>query len=141
MSADTPAIDPRVAASFARQPWMATLGARLVRAGAGEAEIAMPFAPHVTQQNGFVHAGAIGAILDSACGYAALSLMAEGKNVLTVEYKINLLAPALGDEFRAIGKVVRAGRQVTVTQGEVVAIKGGARKVVAAMQATMMAVD
>ena len=138
---DNPALDPRVAASFARQPLMATLGARLVRAGAGEAEIAMPFAPHITQQNGFVHAGAVGAILDSACGYAALSLMAEGKNVLTVEYKINLLAPAVGDEFRAIGKVVRAGRQVTVTQGEVVAIKGGARKVVAVMQATMMAVE
>ena len=74
-------------------------------------------------------------------GYVALSLMAAGKNVLTVEYKINLLAPALGEEFRAVGRVVRAGRTITVAQGEVFALQGGARKAVAAMQATMMAVD
>ena len=121
---------------------MATLGARLARVGPGEVEIRLPFAPELGQQHGVLHAGAVTAVVDSACGYAALTLMPPGTAVLSVEFKVNLLAPAAGREFEATGRVVRAGRTLTVCAGEVVALRdgGGEPEVVALIQATMIAV-
>jgi uncharacterized protein (TIGR00369 family) len=105
----------------------------------GAVDIALPFDPRLTQQHGFLHAGAIATVADSACGYAALSLMAPGFAVLSVEFKINMLAPASGRLFLATGRVLRAGRNITVCAGEVRA--DGGEKIIAAMQATMMAVE
>lgn len=96
-----PALVARIEASFARQAFMTTLGARLVRVAPGEVEIAMPVSAHLCQQHGFVHAGAVSTIADSAAGYAALTTMPAGNGVLTAEFKINLLAPATGDELLA----------------------------------------
>lgn len=136
-----PDFEQRVRASFAKQTMMETLGARLEKVAAGEIVIAMPKAPHFLQQHGFVHGGAIGAIADSACGYAGFSLMAKGAGVLTVEYKINMLAPAAAPLFVATGKVVRAGRRITVAQAEVEAIDGAERRVIAIATATLMAIE
>lgn len=135
------AIAERIRASFARQGLMETLGASLVSAEAGRVVIGLPFSKHLSQQHGFIHAGAITSIVDSACGYAALSLMPEGKAVLTSEFKINLLAPAAGDRFEAEGRVLRAGKRVHVAMGEAFAIKGGERKPIAVMLATLMVID
>lgn len=133
----------RVAESFSRQRLMAHLGATLRSVRAGEVEIALAFRPELTQQHGFLHAAAVTAIADSACGYAALSVMPEGSSVLSVEFKVNLLAPALGAMFVATGRVVRAGRTIVVTSGEVQAEAeaGGERKPILLMQATMMRVE
>lgn len=128
----------RVRASFAAQPLMRTLGAALTDVRPGEVRIEMPFDAALTQQNGFIHAGAITSIADSACGYAALSLMPPRAGVLTVEFKVNLLNPARGERFVATGKVVKPGRTLTICQGEVVAESAGTRQPVAMMQATMM---
>ncbi len=113
-----PDYEQRVRASFARQAAMATLGATLVRVNPGEVALEISFRPELTQQHGFLHAGIVTSVMDSACGYAALSLMESGAAVLSVEFKVNLLAPARGNRFRAIGRVVRAGRTVTVVSGE-----------------------
>ncbi|HEY0811316.1 MAG TPA: PaaI family thioesterase [Longimicrobiales bacterium] len=126
--------------SFAAQQLMTTVGARLTRVVPGECEIRVPFHADLTQQHGFLHAGVVAAALDSACGYAALSLMPEGVGVLTIEFKTNLLAPARGDELIARGSVVRAGRTITVCQGEAVMLSDGAETSVAAMLATIMTV-
>ena len=126
--------------SFAAQQLMTTIGARLTRVVPGECEIRVPFRADLTQQHGFLHAGVVAAALDSACGYAALSLMPEGVGVLTIEFKTNLLAPARGDELIARGSVVRAGRTITVCQGEAVMLSDGAETSVAAMLATIMTV-
>ena len=135
------AIEARIRTSFARQSAMTTIGARLKTVGAGSVTIELPGADHILQQNSFVHGGVIGMIADSACGYSALTLM-DGKNtVLTSEYKINLRAPALGDSFEAVGKVIRAGRRVSVVQGDVYALRGSERKHIAVMLATMMAIE
>jgi uncharacterized protein (TIGR00369 family) len=134
-------IAPRLQASFDRQAMMATLGARLVAAGAGRAVIRAPMAAHLTQQHGAAHAALAFAIGDSAAGYAALSLMPEGAEVMTVEMKINLLAPAVGEAFVATGQVVRAGRRLTVVQAEVVAVMGDRQKPVAILQGTMIPVE
>ena len=111
----------RVRASFARQNVMATIGASLVRAEPGEAEIAMPVAAQLCQQHGFIHAGIVTTLADTACGYAAFSLMPASAGVLTAEFKVNLLAPAAGERLVAIGRVVKPGRTLTVAQGEVFA--------------------
>src|SRR5262245_11603629 len=120
-----PRVDPRnpdfermVRESFSKQRIMATLGASLERVGAGEAEIHLPSREDLTQQHGFMHAGIVATILDSACGYAAFSLMPAGFGVLSVEFKINLLAPAQGDILVARARVLRAGRTMTVCQAE-----------------------
>ncbi len=107
----------RVRGSFARQRLMATLGAELERVLPGEVAIQLPFREDLTQQHGVLHAGAVTAIVDSACGYAAFSLMERGTGVLSVEFKVNMLAPAAGETFLAIGRVVRAGRTLTVCTG------------------------
>ena len=131
----------RVRASFGRQAAMATLGATLAEVQAGRVAITLPWAAHLTQQHGFLHAGIVSTALDSACGYAALTLMPADKAVLTSEFKINLLAPAIGTHFEAMGKVLRAGRRVHVVQGEAYAIDGASRKQVAVMLATMMVIE
>jgi uncharacterized protein (TIGR00369 family) len=130
--------EKRVRESFAKQQMMATLGASLEQVKAGAVDIRLPVRPELSQQHGFVHAGAIAAIADSACGYAAFSLMGPDSGVLAVEFKINLLAPGAGDYLLAKGRVIRAGRTLTVCLAEVVAIAGGEEKPVALMQATIM---
>ncbi|MCZ8029611.1 MAG: PaaI family thioesterase [Rubrivivax sp.] len=134
------AFEERVRSSFARQTVMETIGARLVRVAPGEVDIELPVAPAVAQQHGFVHAGIVSTIADSACGYAALSLMDRDTAVLTAEFKINLLAPAAGDRLVARGKVVRAGRTLSVATAEVEAISAAGSKVCAIMTATIMCV-
>ncbi|MFM2325100.1 MAG: PaaI family thioesterase [Brachymonas denitrificans] len=131
-------IHDRIAASFEKQGLMATLGAELLSAQEGEVQISLPFSFHLSQQQGFVHAGAITSIVDSACGYAALTKAPPGHEVVTAEFKLNLLRPAIGERFVAIGKVVNAGKMLTVCTGEVLAYKDGATKVVALMQATIV---
>jgi uncharacterized protein (TIGR00369 family) len=146
-----PDYEQRVRASFARQAAMATLGVTLVRVAPGEVVLELQFRQELTQQHGFLHAGIVTSVMDSACGYAALTLMERGTGVVSVEFKVNLLAPARGDRFRAVGRVVRAGRTVTVVAGEFRVVepasdeqtmisseKSGA--LVAIMTGTMMAV-
>lgn len=135
-----PLYDARVRASFERQRAMQTIGARLVRVEPGEVELELPFREDLTQQHGFLHAGIVTAIADSACGYAALSLMDRESAVLSVEYKVNLLAPAVGERMRAVGRVVKSGRTLMVCTGEVIAVAGGEESVVTLMQGTMMSV-
>lgn len=135
-----PRFEQAVRDSFAAQKLMATIGARLARVVAGEIEIRTPFRPELTQQHGFLHAGVVTSALDSACGYAALSLMPEGVEVLTVEFKTNFLAPARGEELIARGRVVRAGRTITVCQAEASMLADGAETTVATMLATIMTV-
>ncbi len=134
----TPDFDDRVLSSFAKQPVMKLVGAELVKVLPGEVEILLPFRHDLTQQHGFLHAGIITSIVDSACGYAALSLMPAGASVLTVEFKVNLLAPAKGERFLARGKVVKPGRTITVCSGEVISLSLEETKLVATMTATMM---
>lgn len=135
-----PQFEARVRSSFARQRVMGTLGAVLARVEPGAVTIELPFREDLTQQHGFLHAGIVTTILDSACGYAAFSLMPADVAVLTVEYKVNLLAPAKGHRMVAQGRVVRAGRTLTVCAGDVLAVAGQGDKVVATMLATLMAV-
>jgi uncharacterized protein (TIGR00369 family) len=131
----------RVQASFERQQAMTLLGARMTKVEAGMAEIVLPFREELTQQHGFIHAGIITAIVDSACGYAALSLMPPGVGVLTIEFKVNLLNPAAGERFIARGQVVKPGRTIMVCTGEVIAERAdGSQQTVALMQTTMMVV-
>lgn len=133
----------RIAESFAAQGLMFNLGATLDMVTEGEVHIAMPFSTHLSQQHGYVHAGAITSILDSACGYAALTKAPAGYEVVTAEFKINLLRPAMGERFLAIGRVQNAGRLLTVCSGEVRAFTDAtsAHKVVALMQATIVNVQ
>lgn len=138
----TTPLHDRIADSFLRQRLLATLGAKLARVADGEVEIELPWSEAIRQQHGFVHAGAIATIADSACGYACLTRMPEGSAVLSVEFKINLLAPAVGERFVARARVVRVGRTVGVATAEVVAHATGKTDVVVAlMQATMMRVE
>ena len=136
----TPDIDARIRASFARQRFMETMGATVVSVAPGEVVLELPFDAALTQQHGFLHAGAVSALADSAAGYAALSLMPADAGVLSVEFKVNLMAPAAGRRFQATGRVARAGRTITVCTAEVEAIADEGTKVVAIMQATMMTV-
>lgn len=135
-----PDYEQRVRASFARQRVMDTIGATLSRVAPGEVEITLLFRDDLTQQHGFLHAGIVTTIVDSACGYAALSLMPPGVGVLTVEYKVNLLAPASGSRLVARGHVTRPGRTISVCAGDVYAYEGEREKLVATMLATMMTV-
>lgn len=130
--------EQRVRDSFARQGLMVTLGARLLRVAPGEVDIEMPIGPGVSQQHGFAHAGAVAAIADSACGYAAFSLMPADGGVLAVEFKINLMAPAAGESLVARARVIRAGRTLSVCQASVDAITGAEELTVAMMMATIM---
>ncbi|MBB4138723.1 PaaI family thioesterase [Microbacterium invictum] len=127
--------------SFAKQGLMSTLGARLGHTAPGEVHIHLPMSNAVTQQHGLFHGGATSTIADSAGGYAALTLMDPASEVLTVEYKINLLAPAIGDELEAIGTVIKPGRTLTICRLDVYAHNGGQRTLVAAGQQTLIRVD
>ena len=128
----------RVRDSFGRQGVMGLIGADLVRVEPGVVEIALPFKPDLTQQHGFFHAGITSTIADSAGGYAAFSLFPADSSVLTVEYKINLIAPADGDRLLAVGRVVKPGRTLTVCTFEVEAEKAGIRKTCAVGQQTII---
>ena len=133
-------IEASVRGSFAQQTLMRTLGAEVLAVRPGEVEIVLPFSDHILQQHGFVHAGAVSAIADNACGYAALTTMPGDAAVLTVEFKVNLLSPAKGERMRAVGRVVRAGRNLVITAADVFAESAGTSKQVALMTATMMVV-
>lgn len=131
----------RILRSFRAQGLMTTLGATLEHVADGQVRIALPFSPAITQQQGFGHAGAITSIVDSACGYAALTKAPPGMEVVTAEFKLNLLRPAIGQRFVAVGMVQNAGRLLTVCTGEVRAFADGAPaegKLVALMQATFV---
>jgi uncharacterized protein (TIGR00369 family) len=125
--------------SLHRQTFMTLIGAEAVDISPGRVVLELPYRADLCQQNGFVHAGVVTSVADSACGYAALTTMPRGSDVLTVEFKVNLLAPARGDRFRATGTVVKDGRTLTVCRAEVVALTDGAADVtIALMQATMI---
>ena len=145
MAADRPAPqDPafaeRVRASFDAQGAMHTLGATLAEVAPGRVVITLPWQQGLTQQHGFLHAGMVAAALDSACGYAASTLMPADAGVLTIEYKINLLAPAKGQRFRMEGLVLKPGRTITVAEGRAFADDEGSEKLVATMTATLMTI-
>ncbi len=133
--------EKRIRSSFAKQGLMSTLGATLDKVLPGLVEIALRPRSGISQQHGFVHAGALSAIADSAAGYAALSLMPPGTGVLSAEYKINFVAPAIGDRIVARGSVVKAGRTLTLAQAEVFAESGGQEKLIALLTATMVTVE
>ena len=131
-------MEARVRASFERQQMMATLGVRLAAIERGRAELVIDHDGRFTQQHGFMHAGAIATVLDSACGYAAFTVMPPEAGVLTTNYTINLLSPAAGQRFTMTAEVIRAGRTLVVCRGEATA--DGAATPFAAMQATLIAV-
>jgi len=133
-----PNFDARVRESFARQKAMETIGASLTSVAPGEVEIELPFRGDLTQQHGFLHAGIVTTIVDSACGYAALSLMPSDSGVLSIEYKVNFVSPATGKRMIARGRVTKPGRTITVCAGDVFAVADGNEKLVATMLATMM---
>jgi len=134
-------VQEKIAASFNSQGLMATLGAQLVLVADGEVQIELPFSTRLSQQRGFVHAGAITSIVDSACGYAALTRAPLESDVVTAEFKINFVRPAIGERFLAVGKVQTSGKLLAVCTGEVRALSAGAWKVVAIMQATIVNVS
>lgn len=131
----------RVRDSFALQGAMSTLEAQLTHLAPGAVDISFDWAPGLTQQHGFIHAGMLSAALDSACGYAGFSLMPEDAGVLTIEFKINLLAPAKGQRFRCEGRVLKPGRTIVLAEGRAFAIDGGQEKLCATMHCTLMAVQ
>lgn len=135
-----PDFEARVRASFARQRAMATFAIEIARIAPGEVVLAMPFSEALTQQHGFVHGGVVTTALDTACGYAAFSLMPAEAAVLTVEFKVNLLAPAKGERFVFVGRVIKPGRTINVCEAEAFAIDGGKEKLIATMSATIMTV-
>ena len=136
--AANPDFAERVRDSFARQAAMRLIGARLTQVEPGRCVIELAVRDDLTQQHGFVHGGVVGMIADSAGGYAAFTLMPADASVLTVEYKINMLAPAAGDLLIAIGEVLKPGRSVSIVRADVFAVQGDRRTRVAAMQQTLM---
>lgn len=128
-----------IRATFSKQELMRTLGASLAAVAPGAVEVALPWRPELGQQAGVLHAGVLATIADTACGLAALTLMEAGADVVSVEFKLNLLAPARGERFAARGRVLRAGRTLTVSAADVFAINGGTETIVATMLGTMMA--
>jgi uncharacterized protein (TIGR00369 family) len=133
-----PGFEARVRDSFARQSIMALIGAEMTRVAPGLVEIALPYREDLCQQHGFLHAGITATIADSAGGYAAYTLFPADSSVLTTEYKINLLAPAAGERLRAVGRVVKPGRMLTICDVEVFALKDGAEKICAKLLQTLM---
>ena len=140
-AAPDPGFEQRVRESFSRLALMRTIGARLMQIAPGEVDIDLPVRDDLTQQHGYVSAAIVTAIVDAACGYAAMSLMPAGSGVVTVEYKVNFIAPARGERLLAHGRVVKAGRALTVCTGDVHALSGGAPKAVATMLGTMAALQ
>jgi uncharacterized protein (TIGR00369 family) len=136
-----PDFEARVREGFARQAYMATIGAEILRIAPGEIDLGLAFRADLTQQHGYLHAGVVTALVDSACGFAAFTLMPAGSGVVSVEFKVNLLAPSVGERMIARGRVLRPGRTLTACSGEVVAVTGGEETPVVAMLATMMRID
>lgn len=136
--AQDPKFRDKAMTSFLAQPAMTLIRARMTRVDPGEVEIELPYSESITQQHGFVHGGILAAVLDSACGFAALSLFPAGAGVLTVEYKVNFLAPGRGDRFRFVGRVRKLGRTLTLTEADALAQTEGTEKLVATLTATMM---
>jgi uncharacterized protein (TIGR00369 family) len=134
-----PEFERAVRSSFARQKIMTAIGARLERVTPGEISIALHFREDLTQQDGFLHAGVVAAILDSACGYAAMTLVQAGSRVLTVEFKANFLAPARGETFVARAVVKRSGRTLSTCQADAFSSTAGEENPIATMLATIMA--
>jgi uncharacterized protein (TIGR00369 family) len=137
-AAQDPDFETRVRRSFAEQRVMATIGASLGAVEAGVADVLLPFREDLTQQDGFIHAGIVATIADSACGYAAYTLMPSTSRVLSIEFKLNLLSPAVGERLEARGRVLRSGKTITVCRADVAAISGTTEKLVATMTGTMM---
>jgi uncharacterized protein (TIGR00369 family) len=132
--------ETRVRANFSRQQVMSIIGASLTKVEPGEVEIELPFRDDLTQHHGYLHAGIVTSIVDTACGFAAMTLMPGDATVLTIEYKVNFVSPAVGGRMIARGHVTKPGRTVTVCAGDVFALSDGKEKLVATMLATMMAV-
>jgi uncharacterized protein (TIGR00369 family) len=140
MTPADPQFDARVRANFAKQVIMSKLRVTLTEVAAGRVLLEMPFQDDLIQQHGFIHAGIITTALDSACGYAAFSLMPARAEVLTVEFKSNFLRPAAGERFRFEGRVMKPGKTLIITEGRAFAIDGAQIKEISAMQATMMVI-
>ncbi|HKS39010.1 MAG TPA: PaaI family thioesterase [Blastocatellia bacterium] len=136
-----PQFEARVRSSFARQTLMQTIGAEMTKVAAGEVEIELAYRDDLAQQHGYLHAGVITAIVDSACGYAAMTLTRAVEDILTIEYKANFVAPATGEKMIARSRVLRAGRKVTVCAGDVFALRDEEEKLIATMLATMMTIS
>lgn len=135
-----PNFEQRIRESFARQRLITTLNGKITHLSPGELHIEAPFDERFTQQDGFLHAGIVTTLMDSACGYAAYTLMPPASRVLSVEFKVNFMSPAVGDEFRAEGGVVKPGKTLSVCEGKLFALRGNGEKLVAMMQATMICV-
>ena len=135
-----PLYEQRVRDSFALQGVMHHMGAQLGLIAPGAVDIELAWAKELTQQHGFLHAGVVSAALDSACGYAAFTLMVPEAEVLTIEFKINLLAPAQGERFRMEGRVLKPGRTITVCEGRAYAWHDGSEKLIATMSCSLMAI-
>jgi uncharacterized protein (TIGR00369 family) len=136
-----PNFESRVRASSKHQGILATLGAELGLVRAGEVHLLAPYDARFAQQDGFLHAGVVTTLMDSACGYAAYTLMPDGSRVLSVEFKVNLLFPARGDRFRAEGRIIKAGRTLTVCEGKLFSIQAEDETLCAIMQATMICIQ
>jgi len=132
--------EARLRDNFTRQAIMTNLRSEMGLVQPGEVHLHMPFGSHLTQQDGFLHAGTVTTLMDSACGYAAFSLMPADARVLSVEFKVNLLSPARGEKFRAEGRVIKAGRTITVCEGKMFSIQNEEETLCALMQATMMCI-
>jgi uncharacterized protein (TIGR00369 family) len=135
-----PDFETRVRASFSQQGMLAALGAQIGLLRAGEVHLVAPYDARFTQQDGFLHAGIVTTLADSACGYAAFTLMPAASRVLSVEFKVNLLSPARGERFRAEGRVIKAGRTITVCEGKLFSMQGEEESLCALMQATMICI-
>jgi uncharacterized protein (TIGR00369 family) len=135
-----PEVEELVRESFARQKLINTLSGEISHVSPGELHIAAPFDERFTQQDGFLHAGTVTTLMDSACGYAAYTLMPADSRVLTVEYKVNFIAPAQGNRFRAEGHVIKTGKTLTVCEGNFFALQASQELLVAVMQATMICI-
>jgi uncharacterized protein (TIGR00369 family) len=135
-----PEIEAKCRDSLAKQGALTHLGVQLARIGYGDIELTLPFSDKITQQHGFGHAGCISAVLDSACGFAALTTMPLDSGILTIEFKVNLLAPAKGEYFRMVGRVRKTGRTIVVAEADAYAVNGGQDKLIATMTATTMVI-
>jgi len=139
--ATNPSFVQEVKESFAQQTVMSLIGGELTRVEPGVIEITLPYRSDLAQQHGYVHAGIITTIADSACGYAAYTLMPPGSDVLAVEFKVNLVRPAKGETFVARAEVIKSGRTLTVVRADVHSVTGEQRELIAIMQGTMMRLD
>jgi len=133
-------VEERVRESFTCQNLINTLNGVIAHISPGELHIIAPFDERFTQQDGFLHAGVVTTLMDSACGYAAYTLMPENSRVLSVEFKVNFLSPAVGEHFRAEGRVVKSGKTISVCEGKFFALQDEGEKLVAMMQATMICI-